>query len=79
MLCISKVSDYEVSKFWDLESVGINPKESSDQLESNPTLQDFSEKIQFVEGRYEVALPWKSETAKGDLIDNEKTCIKETK
>ena len=68
MFCISKVSDYDVSKFRDLNSVGISPKESNYQFESNSTLQDFSEKIQFVEGRYDVALPLKSETAKGDLM-----------
>ncbi|XP_064117688.1 uncharacterized protein LOC135223114 [Macrobrachium nipponense] len=76
MLCISKVCDYDISKFWDLESVGISPKESNNQLESNFTLQEFSEKIQIVEGRCEVALPWKSETAKSDLMDNKKLALR---
>ena len=76
MLCISNVSENELHKFWDLESVGICPKESIDQCESNFVLQEFSKKVSFFNGRYEVALPWKNEAAKNNLINNEKLAVK---
>ena len=47
--------DEQLRKFWDLEALGIN---SSDTVDTS-VLSEFKEKIQFKEGRYEVALPWK--------------------
>ena len=42
----------QLSKFWDLENLGI--------LKSEDTVyQNFEEEIKFVDGRYEVKLPWK--------------------
>ena len=43
----------QLSRFWDLESLGISPKEES-------VYEQFSEEIAFVDGRYEVKLPWKA-------------------
>lgn len=72
-LCISRVSDFEVERFWDLESVGVNVKEVDS---SSSVLQDFNENVSFVHGRYEVALPWKSEVFKGELVDNVDIALK---
>ena len=68
-LCISKASDLDVAIFWDLESVGMSPKES-DEYEFDAVLQDFNENVQYFQGRYEVALSWKSKSAESDLMDN---------
>ena len=44
----------QLSKFWDLENLGI--------LKSEDTVyQNFEEEIKFVNGRYEVQLPWKEQ------------------
>ena len=44
----------QLSKFWDLENLGI--------LKSEDTVyQNFEEEIKFVDGRYEVKLPWKEQ------------------
>ena len=45
-LCIFKASDFDVAKFWDLESVGISPKES-DKSEFDAIFQDFNENVQY--------------------------------
>lgn len=45
-LCISTSSDFDVAKFWGLESVGISPKES-DKPEFDVVVQDFNETVQF--------------------------------
>ena len=44
--------DQTLKKFWDLESLGIQPQETSVQ-------EEFTQSIHFKEGRYEVTLPWK--------------------
>eukprot|EP00795_Rhopilema_esculentum_P003749 gene3749-15025_t len=49
--CNSAV-ERELAKFWELESLGISPKEES-------VYEHFSDEIRFVDGRYEVKLPWK--------------------
>ena len=54
LLCCD-VSESMVRKFWDLESIGVVGRDS--QLE-DPVMRDFCEKVQFVDGRYSVALPW---------------------
>ena len=67
LLCCD-VSESMVRKFWDLESIGVVGRES--QLE-DPVMRDFCEKVQFVDGRYSVALPWKDESVRPRLLDNE--------
>ena len=67
LLCCD-VSESMVSKFWDSESVGFVGREP--QLE-DPVMRDFCEKVQFVDGRYAVALPWKNESVRPRLLDNE--------
>ena len=44
--------DETLRTFWDLETYGIRSDEQS-------VLEEFSQKIQFKEGGYEVRLPWK--------------------
>ena len=74
LLCINNVSESSLHNFWDLESVGICSKDvlPNDSL----VFQQFSNKINYCDGRYEVALPWKSDIAKKSLINNEKLARK---
>ena len=58
----------QVSRFWDLESIGI------DQQKENSVYQQFQEEIEFKDGRYEVILPWKQEHPL--LPDNYSLCQK---
>ena len=44
--------DHEMKKFWELESLGIRPEETS-------VYEDFTNTITHKDGRYEVRLPWK--------------------
>ena len=67
LLCCD-VPESMVRKFWDLKSIGIVGRES--QLE-DPVMRDFCEKVQFVDGRYSVALPWKDKSVRPRLLENE--------
>ena len=56
-----KISDYLAStlrKFWETDSIGIVDRQNSDPFVEIPFVED----IQFVDGRYEVSLPWKEES-----------------
>ena len=59
-----------------LETIGISPK---DQVIDHPVLVKFEENIRFSEGRYEVALPWKSSFSNEQLLNNEKLAIQRLK
>ena len=50
--CSNTSLDQALRKFWDLETIGINPEESS-------VYDDFVLTITFRNGRYCVSLPWK--------------------
>ena len=78
LLCIgNNVSDSFLHKFWDLESIGISSVEAScDESTSSLTRQRFEETVKFCDGRYEVALPWKSDVAKSELQNNVKLAKK---
>ena len=56
-----------VSKFWELESIGIKPG-------SNNVQEEFSENLTFDGQRYEVKLPWK--TSHSALSDNYDLCVR---
>ena len=57
MLTTTKEVDVMVSKFWEIESIGVEERK---EVENNPEiLENLSEQIKFREGRYEVKLPWK--------------------
>ena len=68
LLCVN-VCDDTVRSFWELESVGI----VSEDLESavDPVLQEFENSVDFVDGRYEVKLPWRRGSS-SRLQNNEK-------
>jgi hypothetical protein len=44
--------DNQLKQFWDLESLGIMKNEP-------PVYEKFIQQIQFIDGRYQVSLPWK--------------------
>ena len=59
--------DAELKRFWELESLGILKEE-------HPVQQQFSQRISFKCGRYEVHLPWKD--SHPHLPDNYDLCRK---
>ncbi|KAK4324412.1 hypothetical protein Pmani_004972 [Petrolisthes manimaculis] len=77
LLCISTtshVTESELHNFWNLESIGIYAQK--DGPPKDPVLDTFEETVKYVNGRYEVALPWKSKDARLSLLDNEKCARK---
>ena len=75
LLCISEVSDSDMSKFWDLETIGISSKEYKEDIKDN-VIKEFQEKIEFVNGRYEVQLPWRNNSVKDSLMSNQNQAMK---
>ncbi|XP_064083035.1 uncharacterized protein LOC135199049 [Macrobrachium nipponense] len=71
LLCISSVSDSDLCKFWDLETVGVKPRELVESYSETKVFKEFESTVKFVNGRYEVALPWKDDSAKEKLLNNE--------
>lgn len=72
LLCIhtdNHVSESDLHNFWNLESVGIYTEK--DRPTKDPVLNTFDETVQYVNGKYEVALLWKKEDAKLSLLNNE--------
>ena len=59
--------DAGMKPFWDLESLGILKEE-------HPVQQQFSQRITFEKGRFEVHLPWKQ--SHPELPDNYDICMK---
>ncbi|KAF0302180.1 hypothetical protein FJT64_025724 [Amphibalanus amphitrite] len=59
VLLLNDLSESTVRSFWELEALGIGPKE--DDVENDPVLVQFEKDIEFNEssGRYKVKLPWK--------------------
>ena len=71
LTCISDVSDTTLRKSWNLESIGIN---DNDNTGPDTVLCEFEENVAYVDGRYEVALPWKK--GKNDkLMNNENQAL----
>ncbi|GFU90032.1 hypothetical protein TNCV_2439191 [Trichonephila clavipes] len=66
--------DRNLTKFWDLEAIGIKAESSCDP--DDQAMQHFKSSVRFNSGRYEVGFPWKGHTQ--ELNDNfsvaEKTC-----
>ncbi len=75
LLCVNAVSESTLSKFWGLESIGVTSKEELTE-NCNYVQQKFDEHVKFVDGRFVVALPWKSESAGSQLQDNVKMAEK---
>lgn len=59
-----------------LKTIGIQSKESDHKFESDAALQEFSQNVSYAKGRYEVSLPWKSDSLKSALLNNEKLAMK---
>ncbi|XP_068212674.1 uncharacterized protein [Palaemon carinicauda] len=70
-LCISSVSDSDLCKFWDLETVGVKPRELVESYSETKVFKEFESTVKFVNGRYEVALSWKDDSAKEKLLNND--------
>ena len=70
LLVLNDLSELTVRKFWDLDSIGIGPKDLI--APSDKVLEQFNDSIQFKDGRYEVALPWKQGSSLPRLLDNDK-------
>ncbi|GFW93556.1 DUF1758 domain-containing protein [Trichonephila clavipes] len=58
--------DRNLTKFWDLEAIGIKAESSCDP--DDQAMQHFKSSIRFNSGRYEVGFPWKGHTQ--ELNDN---------
>ena len=69
LYCLNDVSDKELRQFWDLDVIGISAKD--DKLVEDPVLTEFNERVEFIDGRYCVNLPWKK-GMKTQLLSNEK-------
>ncbi|GFY15303.1 integrase catalytic domain-containing protein [Trichonephila clavipes] len=58
--------DRNLTKFWDLEAIGIKTESSCDP--DDQAMQHFKSSVRFNSGRYEVGFPWKGHTQ--ELNDN---------
>ncbi|GFW04438.1 uncharacterized protein TNCV_878071 [Trichonephila clavipes] len=58
--------DRNLTKFWDLEAIGIKAESSCDP--DDQAMQHFKSSVRFNSGRCEVGFPWKSHTQ--ELNDN---------
>ncbi|XP_066975359.1 uncharacterized protein [Macrobrachium rosenbergii] len=66
----NNVNESDLHTFWSLvESVGINVEK--DNPPKDPVLDTFEGTTEYVNGRYDVALPWKNEGAKLSLLNND--------
>ncbi|GFV76953.1 integrase catalytic domain-containing protein [Trichonephila clavipes] len=65
LLSTAKV-DRNLTKFWDLEAIGIKAESSCDP--DDQAMQHFKSSVRFNSGRYEVGFPWKGHTQ--ELNDN---------
>ena len=73
LLCTQVPSDTDLSNFWNLDSIGIMPKESvQGTIDQHPALLNFNQTLQYSEAlqRYQVALPYKPDCSREDLVNN---------
>ena len=64
-----------MSRFWDLETIGISTSKESKEDIRDKVVQEFRDKINFVNGRYAIQLPWKDDM-KNTLMSNESHVMK---
>ena len=71
LFCNSNVepSESTIRKCWELDSIGIDGEETS-ELVGSKVLNDFTKEIKMKGDRYQVGLPWKSDTHKEMLVNN---------
>lgn len=65
LLSFNDISQTDLHKFWDLESIGIL---DCSKTTLDPVLTEFERTVSFSNGRYEVSLPWKP--GKQSLLQN---------
>ena len=69
LLCLNDIPEASLRSFWELESIGIVQGENTSVRD--PVLGDFDRNVKFVDGRYEVVLPWKPASPGKRLVNNE--------
>ncbi|XP_014673356.1 PREDICTED: uncharacterized protein LOC106813672 [Priapulus caudatus] len=69
LLCVGNDLEPALRNFWELESISIFEGEKG---LPDRVLETFNETITFVDGRYEVALPWKEPASLPKLLNNER-------
>ncbi|XP_064462619.1 uncharacterized protein LOC135373328 [Ornithodoros turicata] len=67
MGCTAEEQDV-IKNFWELDSIGIRDEVMTNTEHDQLVLDEFKRNIKMLDGRYEVALPWKS--LKGELGSN---------
>ena len=73
LLCCQRPCETSLANFWNLESVGIMPKESTlGVIDKNPILTKFNEELEYSPSlqRYQVALPLKKSYTPDDMVNN---------
>ena len=68
LFCLSDFSGQSASQFWDLETIGLNGKESS--IVDENVIADFNQSVSWRDKRYEVSLPWKPLDRRPKLLNN---------
>ena len=71
LLCVHDIPELTMKSFWDLESIGISPIKGKNEtnVEEHHVMSQFRKSVTFVNGRYEVAIPFNDK--KGQLLENE--------
>ncbi len=73
LFCLNYVSESSHQRLWDLDSVSVCAKESSVQ---DPVFRQIQEKVLYSQGRYDVALSWKSESGPNCLTTRKQAQIR---
>ena len=63
LFCVQNVQDSDLRQLWDIDL-------DSEDMVVNSVLERFEESIQFLDGRYNISIPWNSEAKKSQLEDN---------
>ena len=73
-MCCFEISDVEIKKFWELETMGVMPKEKVNHTLRGPICDKFKENLQFKDNQYTVSLLWKEN--RSNLINNYPLALK---
>ena len=67
-----KLTEGKLENFWQLESVGVDSRETEKSLETDQTIRFFLENLEYSPYllAYKVAIPWRDNKAKDRLGDN---------
>ena len=63
-----------MKKFWDINSAGISPQTTVVDTEEMAALKKAENSFRFIDGRYEVGIPWKEDTHR--MVNNHKMAMK---